>query len=52
MHANPRISAKAIGGELGIAPRNVQTYIRSLKTIGLVERTGTPKNGRWVVKEK
>jgi ATP-dependent DNA helicase RecG len=50
MQSNPKISAKAIAGEVGIAPRNVQAHIRSLKAAGLVERVGAAKGGRWRVK--
>jgi len=49
MQANPKISAKTIANEVGIAPRNVQTHIQSLKATGKVERHGSAKGGRWVV---
>jgi len=51
MQANPKISAKAIAEEVGIAPRNVQAHIQSLKAIGMVERQGSAKGGRWIVKK-
>jgi len=51
MQANPKISAKAIAEEVGIAPRNVQTHIQSLKGIGMVARQGSAKGGRWIVKK-
>ena len=51
MLGNPRISAKAIADEIGIAPRNVQAHIQYLKAIGLVNRTGPAKGGRWIVRE-
>ena len=51
MQANPKISAKAIAEAVGIAPRNVQAHIQSLKTIGMVERSGSAKGGRWIVKQ-
>ncbi|MDR1572472.1 MAG: putative DNA binding domain-containing protein [Clostridiales Family XIII bacterium] len=50
MRSNPTISAKAIAAEIGIAPRNVEAHIRTMKKAGLVERIGTPKTGHWVVK--
>jgi ATP-dependent DNA helicase RecG len=50
MKAEPKISAKAIAKEVGIAQRNVQANIQKLKTIGLIERIGSAKNGHWVVK--
>jgi len=50
MQANPKITAKTIAEEVGIAPRNVQAHIQSLKAMGMVERNGPAKGGRWVVK--
>ena len=38
MQANPKITAKLIAQSVGIAPRNVQVNIQSLKALGLVER--------------
>ena len=52
MRDNPGITAKTIAKEIGIAPRNVQAHIKSLKTMGLVERVGAPKGGHWVVKQR
>ena len=49
MQANPKITAKLIAQAVGIAPRNVQVNIQSLKTLGLVERIGSAKGGRWEV---
>jgi ATP-dependent DNA helicase RecG len=51
MLENPKISAKAIAAEIGIAPRNVQTHIPTLKKAGLVEQVGPAKGGRWIVKK-
>jgi len=50
MHLYPTISAKAIAAEIGIAPRNVEAHISSMKKVGLVERIGSAKGGHWVVK--
>ena len=50
MRKTPKISAKAIASEIGIASRNVETNISFLKKAGLVERVGSPKGGHWVVK--
>jgi ATP-dependent DNA helicase RecG len=50
MQDNPKISVKAIAEEIGIAPRNVQAHIQTLKTMGLVERVGAAKGGHWVVR--
>jgi ATP-dependent DNA helicase RecG len=50
MSENPKIRAKAIAAEIGIAPRNVEANIKSLKQAGLIERVGSAKGGYWVVK--
>jgi len=50
MLAKPTISAKAIAVEIGIASRNVQNHIQTLKLKGLVERIGPAKGGYWLVK--
>ena len=49
MRFNPTISAKAIAAEIGIAPRNVEAHIRSMKKAGSIERVGAAKGGRWIV---
>jgi ATP-dependent DNA helicase RecG len=50
MSENPAVSAKSIAEGIDISPRNVEANIRSLKKMGLIERTGSTKNGRWIVK--
>jgi ATP-dependent DNA helicase RecG len=50
MIQNPKISARLIADEIGIAQRNVEVYIKTLKQAGLIERTGSAKGGYWVVK--
>jgi len=51
MQANPKITAKLIAQTVGIAPRNVQANIQSLKALGLVERIGSAKGGYWKIKK-
>jgi ATP-dependent DNA helicase RecG len=50
MRQTPTISAKAIAALIGIAPRNVEAHIRSMKKTGLVERVGAPNGGHWNVR--
>ena len=52
MRSNPTISAKAIAAEIGIAPRNVEAHIRSMKKMGLVARVGAAKGGHWEVNQR
>ena len=52
MRSNPTISAKAIAAEIGIAPRNVEAHIRSMKKAGLVARIGAAKGGYWEINQQ
>jgi ATP-dependent DNA helicase RecG len=49
MSKNPSITTQKIADEIAIDRRNVESHVRILKKIGLIERTGARKNGRWVV---
>jgi Fic family protein len=49
--AQPTISAKRIAEEMGMSSRGVQKSIDALKKRGLVERIGSAKGGRWLVKK-
>ena len=51
MRENPKTSARVIAEEIGIAPRNVEANIKTLKQEGFVERAGSAKGGHWIVKE-
>jgi predicted HTH transcriptional regulator len=48
IRSNPRITAKIIAKEIGIAPRNVQTHISELKKSGLIKRVDSTKGGHWI----
>jgi len=50
MQSKPAISAKAIADEIGIAQRNVEAHIQSMKKAKLVRRVGPAKGGYWRVK--
>jgi ATP-dependent DNA helicase RecG len=50
MRQNPKVSAKTIAAEIGIALRNVKVHIKMLKQAGHIERVGSPKGGHWLVK--
>jgi len=51
MKNNPKISAKAIAEEIGIAPRNVEANIKLLKQAKIINRVGSAKGGHWVVNQ-
>ena len=49
---NPTVSARMIAEQIGVASRTVERTIDKLKTEGLIEHTGSPKGGHWVVKKQ
>lgn len=50
MKSNPSTTAKILSQKVGISQRKIQENIRFLKENGLVERTGSNKSGKWLVK--
>jgi len=49
MNDNPKINIKLPAETVGIAPRNVQVHIKTLKNLGIIKRVGPAKGGHWVV---
>lgn len=35
--------------ELGISERQVQRFLKQLKSTGTIERIGANRNGKWIV---
>jgi len=52
MIANPEIITEQIAEAIGITKRQIEANISKLKALGIVERIGARKKGRWVVKRK
>ena len=50
MLSDPKVTAKTLSESIGINTRNVQANIKSLKTMGLLNRIGPTKGGQWIVK--
>lgn len=50
MRDNPKITAKTIAEKTGMTSRNVQIHIKTLTTMGLIERVGARKKGHWTLK--
>jgi ATP-dependent DNA helicase RecG len=48
---NPEITTQATAEELGMTSRNVEINISHLKKLGLIQRVGSRKKGRWLVKQ-
>lgn len=51
MVANPEVTAGELAEIIGITKRQIEVNISKLKTLGMVERAGARKSGRWVVKQ-
>jgi ATP-dependent DNA helicase RecG len=52
MITNPEIITEQIAEAVGITKRQIEANISKLKALGIVERIGARKKGRWVVKRK
>jgi ATP-dependent DNA helicase RecG len=48
--SRPEVTAEQLSVEVGITKRRIEANISQLKKLGLVEREGARKNGRWIVK--
>jgi ATP-dependent DNA helicase RecG len=51
MSENPGIHADEIADNLGLTKRSSEKIIRKLKELGVVDRTGSRKNGEWVIRQ-
>ena len=49
MQKNPYISAKVLADIVGISVRKIETNIKKLKDLGIIERIGSPKGGHWKI---
>jgi len=50
MISNPEITAEQIAESVGITKRQIEANISKLKALGIVERIGSRKIGRWVIR--
>jgi len=50
MAEKPEITTTEIAELLGITRRQIEKYVSELKTLGIIKREGSNKNGCWVVK--
>jgi ATP-dependent DNA helicase RecG len=51
MQKEPYISAKVLADIVGISVRKIETNIKKLKDLGIIERIGPPKGGHWKIIE-
>lgn len=52
MRDNTRISVSEMSKQAGLGTTTITKRIRQLKEAGIIERTGSKKNGHWIVNEK
>jgi predicted HTH transcriptional regulator len=50
MRENPNITVLEIAETINTTARRINYYIKALKQAGIIERVGSDKNGRWVVR--
>ncbi len=51
IQSDPTLSAEAMGSHLNLSSRQVRTLLARLRTQGLIEREGSNKKGRWLLKD-
>lgn len=49
---NPNITLKDLGIKINKSMRTIQTIMNNLKEEGLIEREGSKKKGKWILKNK
>ena len=49
MRENPRVTAKQLAEKIGIAQRNIQAHIKTLREHGIIKRDGATYGGCWIV---
>jgi predicted HTH transcriptional regulator len=49
---HPRATQIDLAEAIGASRRTIQNTMAELKTLGLIEREGARKNGRWLVKQQ
>jgi ATP-dependent DNA helicase RecG len=47
----PTITTADLSERIGISTRNIEANIKKLKDIGLLEREGAKRNGKWIVRD-
>jgi ATP-dependent DNA helicase RecG len=52
LRQNPRATAKLISETIGMTKRGVEKNLKNLKKLGVVERVGTTRSGRWLVHDQ
>ena len=48
---NPNENALTLSNQIGIVKRTAERALKSLKDKGYIERQGSKRDGRWVVKK-
>ncbi|MDO4383968.1 MAG: helix-turn-helix domain-containing protein [Eubacteriales bacterium] len=51
MKENPEITQRKMMEEFNLSRKQIQNIIKALREDGLVERCGSNRSGKWIVKE-
>lgn len=49
LSAQPRLSARELGEQLGISQRAIEKHLAALQQRGRLRRLGSPRSGSWQV---
>ena len=52
IESDPSLSQKQMAEILCLNPNTLKYYLKRMREKGIVERTGTSRKGRWIVKSK
>ena len=51
LDSNPSLSAEDIAAQTGLSKRGIEKQLRKFRELGIIARTGSDKNGLWVVRK-
>lgn len=51
LYLNPGITAEEIAPILNVSSRTIETYLKKLRDVNLIERIGSKKSGHWKIKK-
>ena len=49
LHRDPNLTIPELAEIVGIAERNISENLKKLQELGLLERVGSKKGGKWIV---
>jgi predicted HTH transcriptional regulator len=48
---NAAITTQEMSERLSFSKRNIEYNVQKLKSLGIIDREGADKNGRWIIKD-